>query len=107
MAQSLSRHFPLLPSIPGKLSPLEAQYGNGWSCVDVAAEIIKAIKVYCPYAEDAELRVKVQENLRLCYLRCPRGGKTYQSGMSLGLHCKYMHSCGETTNGVYGFHDIQ
>ena len=59
--------------------------------------------MYCPYAEDAELRVKVQENLRLCYLRCPRGGKTYQSGMSLGLHCKYMHSCKQPSMVHMGF----
>jgi len=31
-------------SIPGGLTATEANYGNGWSCVDVAAEIIKTIR---------------------------------------------------------------
>jgi len=35
-------------SIPGGLSPLEACYGNGWSCADVAAEIIKSIREQFP-----------------------------------------------------------
>merc|ERR1719221_1265230 len=32
-------------SIPANLGPTQANYGNGWSCVDVAAEIIKTMKV--------------------------------------------------------------
>merc|ERR1712070_648999 len=31
-------------SCPGDCNPLAANYGNGWTCIDVAAEIIKAIK---------------------------------------------------------------
>jgi phosphatidylserine/phosphatidylglycerophosphate/cardiolipin synthase-like enzyme len=75
-------------SIPGNLSATEANYGNGWSCVDVAAEIIKAIKAQFPDAHHGDLREKVKDNLRLCFIRCPRGGKSYKDGKTLGLHCK-------------------
>lgn len=76
-------------SIPGNCSPTEANYGNGWSCVDVAAEIIKCIQKQFPDAHDGDLRHKVQENLRVCFLKSPRGGYSYKSGATLGLHCKY------------------
>ena len=77
-------------SIPGNLSPTEANYGNGWSCVDVAAELIKTIIKLFPEAEEnhAKLRNIVKDNLRVCFLRSPRGGTRYNDGASLGLHCK-------------------
>jgi hypothetical protein len=75
-------------SIPGDLSPAEACYGNGWSCVDVAAEIIKSIQKQFPDAHDGDLRLKVENNLRLCMLKSPRGGSSYKDGGTLGLHCK-------------------
>lgn len=74
-------------SIPGNLSPTEANYGNGWSCVDVAAEIIKCIRKQFPDAQDSRLREIVRDNLRICFLKSPRGGKTYKDGGNLGLHC--------------------
>jgi len=76
-------------SIPNDLPSTEANYGNGFSCVDVAAEIIKAIKDQYPEAHDGDLRLKVQENLRVCYVKCPKGGNHYSDGGSLGLHSKH------------------
>ncbi|KAL3902487.1 MAG: hypothetical protein SGARI_005810 [Bacillariaceae sp.] len=76
-------------SIPGDLSPTEANYGNGWSCVDVAAEIIKRIKTQFPGAEDYKLREVVRDNLRVSFLRSPRGGCNYKDGQTLGLHAKH------------------
>jgi hypothetical protein len=75
-------------SIPGGCSPTEANYGNGWDCVDVAAEIIKSIQKQFPDAHDGDLRHKVESNLRICFLKSPRGGSSYKSGATLGLHCK-------------------
>jgi hypothetical protein len=75
-------------SIPGGCSPTEANYGNGWDCVDVAAEIIKSIQLQFPDAQDGDLRLKVQSNLRICFLKSPRGGSSYKSGATLGLHGK-------------------
>lgn len=75
-------------SIPNGLSPTEANYGNGWSCVDVAAEIIKRIKKQFPDAEANDLRKKVQENLRICFIKQAQGG-TYANGASIGLHSKH------------------
>lgn len=75
-------------SIPGGLSPTEACYGNGWSCVDVAAEIIKRIKKQYPDAEDDDLRTKVTENLRICFIREERGN-AWDDGMTMGMHAKH------------------
>lgn len=76
-------------SIPGDLSPTEACYGNGWSCVDVAAEIIKKIKKLYPTAADGELRARIENNLRVCFLRSPQGNR-YKDGQTLGLHCTFL-----------------
>lgn len=73
-------------SIPGGLKGTEANYGNGWSCVDVAAEIIKCIQKQFPDAPDVKLREVVEDNLRVCFLKSPRGGNTYKDGSTLGLH---------------------
>jgi len=75
-------------SIPGGLSSTEANYGNGWNCVDVASEIIKRIQKLFPNAGDQELRRTVEENLRVCFLRSPHG-RHYSDGSTLGLHSKH------------------
>lgn len=76
-------------SIPGGLTPLEANYGNGWSCVDCAAEIIKRIqKQFKNNVDDVMLRSKVENNLRICYIR-HAGRKTYDDGKSIGNHSKF------------------
>lgn len=75
-------------SIPGDLSPAEANYGNGWSCVDVAAEIIKTIRDQFPSAKDGELRQKVAQNLRVCFIREARGS-AWEDGKTMGMHSKH------------------
>lgn len=75
-------------SIPGHLSMTEANYGNGWTCVDVAAEIIKRIKKQYPFADDAVLRESVVTNLRVCYIRHD-GESTYEDGTNIGNHSKF------------------
>jgi phosphatidylserine/phosphatidylglycerophosphate/cardiolipin synthase-like enzyme len=75
-------------SIPGGLKATEANYGNGWSCVDVAAEIIKTIRNNYPAATDAILRQKVSENLRVCFLREKRG-QHWDDGMTMAMHAKH------------------
>jgi phosphatidylserine/phosphatidylglycerophosphate/cardiolipin synthase-like enzyme len=76
-------------SIPEGLQPTEAQYGNGWSCVDVAAEIIKTIKKQFPNAPDKDLRKKVEENLRVCFIRRKCGNKWDNGTDTVGLHSKH------------------
>jgi len=75
-------------SVPGGLTIRDTFYGNGWSCVDVAAEILKAIRRNYKQVDDEALRLKFQ-NLRLCFLR---GGKSksrlWKNGSSMGLHSK-------------------
>lgn len=75
-------------SIPNGLTPTEACYGNGWSCVDVAAEIIKRIKKQFPNAEDDDLRTKVSDNLRVCFIKQAQGN-AYSDGTTVGLHSKH------------------
>lgn len=75
-------------SIPGNLSMTEANYGNGWNCVDVAAEIIKEVQSLHPEADDAKLRDIVARNLRICFIRQARGNK-YDDGMTVGMHAKH------------------
>lgn len=75
-------------SIPGGLSPTEANYGNGWSCIDVAAEIIKRIRTQFPNAKDKDLRTKVSNNLRVAFIREERGS-TWADGMNMGMHAKH------------------
>lgn len=73
---------------PGGLKPTDACYANGWSCIDVAAEIIKTIAKRFSHVDDASLRLKVAENLRVCYLRntC---GERWEDGAPLALHSKH------------------
>jgi phosphatidylserine/phosphatidylglycerophosphate/cardiolipin synthase-like enzyme len=54
--------------VPGNLSPLEAIYGNGWSCADVASEIIKTMRDLDD-VDDATLRRTVENDLRVCTLK--------------------------------------
>jgi hypothetical protein len=79
-------------SIPGGLKATEANYGNGWSCVDVAAEIIKRIQKQFPDAPDEKLRIVVHDNLRICFIKSLRGGYRYKNGGTLGLHCTFILS---------------
>ncbi|KAL7533188.1 hypothetical protein ACHAXR_005090 [Thalassiosira sp. AJA248-18] len=75
-------------SIPGGLKGTEANYGNGWDCVDVAAEIIKGIQKLHSDVDDAKLRAMVLDNLRICFVRHDKNAK-YQDGKTIGLHSKH------------------
>jgi phosphatidylserine/phosphatidylglycerophosphate/cardiolipin synthase-like enzyme len=75
-----------LGSVPGGLAKTNL-YANGWSCVDVASEIIKRIKKQFPEADDAALREKVGINLRVCFIRHAKKN-TYADGMTIGNHSK-------------------
>eukprot|EP00557_Chaetoceros_sp_GSL56_P008743 CAMPEP_0176497338 /NCGR_PEP_ID=MMETSP0200_2-20121128/11669_1 /TAXON_ID=947934 /ORGANISM="Chaetoceros sp., Strain GSL56" /LENGTH=555 /DNA_ID=CAMNT_0017895341 /DNA_START=94 /DNA_END=1761 /DNA_ORIENTATION=+ len=75
-------------SIPGGLGLTDACYGNGWTCVDVAAEIVKRIKKLFPNASDDKLRQLVRENLRVCFIRHAKK-TTYQDKKNIGNHSKY------------------
>ena len=74
-------------SIPGGMKGTEANYGNGWSCVDVAAEIVKSIKKQDTEVDDAKLRSMVLDNLRICFIRHGKSSE-YEDGKTIGLHSK-------------------
>jgi len=63
-------------------------YSNGWSCEEVAAEIIKAMRELYPNASQAEIKKKAVDNLRICWLRTKKGNE-WQTGCKVGLHSKF------------------
>lgn len=63
-------------------------YSNGWSCEEVAAEIIKTMRDEFPGASNEEIKQKVVENLRVCYLKNKRGN-TWEDENKVGLHSKF------------------
>lgn len=75
-------------SIPGGLNGTEANYGNGWDCVDVAAEIVKRIQKQYTKVDDEKLRAMIAENLRICFIRHDKQAQ-YADGKSIGLHSKH------------------
>lgn len=75
-------------SIPAGLKMTEACYGNGWSCNDVASEIIKHVQKLHPEANDSRLREIVARNLRVCFIRQARGN-AYDDGTTIGMHAKH------------------
>lgn len=54
----------------------------------MCAEIIKRILKQFPDAEDSELRKRVKENLRVCFVKHAESS-TYEDGGNIGLHSKY------------------
>jgi phosphatidylserine/phosphatidylglycerophosphate/cardiolipin synthase-like enzyme len=76
-------------TVPGGLNAnSKTVYGNGWSCVDVASEIIKTIRKKHPDANDELLRMKIEQKLRICFIRQKRGQR-YTDGMPIGMHAKH------------------
>jgi len=75
-------------SIPGGLHIWDALYGNGWTCNDVAAEIVKTIQKQFPDADEGSLREKVESNLRLCYIRETMGNH-WEDEKTMGMHAKH------------------
>lgn len=81
-------------SIPNGMSPTEALYGNGWSCEDVASEIIKTITEQYSDVDDATLREVVLDNLRVCYIKEGMGNKWADAQKdsdigTMGMHAKH------------------
>lgn len=75
-------------SIPGGLKLFEACYGNGWTCVDVAAEIVKTIHKTHPDATMVALRRVVANKLHISHVR-QRRGNFYDNGGTIGMHAKH------------------
>ena len=64
-------------------------YSNGWSCEEVAAEIIKAMSEVSPEAiTEMQMKEKAVAHLRVCFLRNKRGDE-WETGSKVGLHSKF------------------
>lgn len=75
-------------SVPGKLSPATANYGNGWSTIDVGCEIIRAIKEHVEDIEEDRLLEMVRKNLRITMLRTS-SETAWEDGEFKGNHAKF------------------
>jgi len=73
-------------SVPG--GDMFASYGNGWSCADCASEIIKCVRKQVIIVSDHKLRRKVEDNLRLCFIK-HKTKKKYSDGNRIGNHSKF------------------
>lgn len=67
----------------------DANYGNGWSCEDVASEIIKAVQEHFPDAEEERLAGLVGCNLRVAYVRGSCGTMDWLERKKAGNHAKF------------------
>lgn len=77
-------------SIPGGLSPTEANYGNGWDCNEVASEIAKCMKNSNSDASLETIRQHLQDHLKVCFIkRSALHRSKYESDMTIGLHSKH------------------
>eukprot|EP00927_Polykrikos_kofoidii_P073526 TRINITY_DN69556_c0_g1_i1.p1 TRINITY_DN69556_c0_g1~~TRINITY_DN69556_c0_g1_i1.p1 ORF type:complete len:586 (+),score=76.23 TRINITY_DN69556_c0_g1_i1:71-1828(+) len=81
-------------AVPGTCSPLVANYGNGWSCVDVAAEILKAMQNHRrenhgDEPQEAHLRGILEDQLRISHIRTQAGCDKFSSGQEIGNHAKF------------------
>lgn len=77
-------------SIPGGLTPTEANYGNGWSCTEAASEIVKCIQKSHPDKSMETVRQQVQDHLKICFIkRSSLHQKKYKTDMTIGLHSKH------------------
>lgn len=75
-------------STPGGLKSRGVYYGYGWSVNDVASELIKRIKKQFFFIRDVDLRRKIKEKLRICYVGHNKS-RTYSDGGNIGLHSKF------------------
>jgi phosphatidylserine/phosphatidylglycerophosphate/cardiolipin synthase-like enzyme len=71
-------------------SPGEARgkYSNGWSCEETAAEIIKTMSEEYPEATEKQIKEKVINNLRICFIK-NKNGDTWETNNKVGLHSKF------------------
>jgi phosphatidylserine/phosphatidylglycerophosphate/cardiolipin synthase-like enzyme len=78
-------------STPGGLWPLSLgnRYGHGWSCVECAVKIVKTVRKQYPMdVTDDALRQRINDNLRICYIR-QKHGNTWEDGNTMALHSKH------------------
>jgi len=64
------------------------KYSNGWSCEETAAEIIKTMSEEYPEATEKQIKEKVINNLRICFIK-NKNGDTWETNNKVGLHSKF------------------
>ena len=63
-------------------------YSNNWSCEEVAAEIIKTVVEQYPDATEEEIKKKMTDHLRVCFIKNKCGSVWPNSKRTVGLHSK-------------------
>lgn len=61
----------------------------GWTCVDVAAEILRSIRKQFPKATISDLERIESEQLQVSFVRGKNGENQWEDGMTMGLHSKH------------------
>jgi len=76
-------------SRPSNLQATDGAYGNGYSCEDVATQIIKQMLKMYRSADTEKMRIQVAKNLSISYIRREAGKTSYEDGATIGLHSKH------------------
>merc|ERR1711920_96141 len=76
-------------SIPANLSPVEASYGNGWTCEDVEAQIINITKEHIQQIDEEKFTRHLEECLQISFLRGSRGDCDWYQSVKGANHAKF------------------
>jgi len=76
-------------SRPSNLVATDGAYGNGYTCTDVAIEIVKCIRREYSSVKTDALREKVTKHLRISYIKRNKGITIYENGATIALHSKH------------------
>jgi len=63
-------------------------YSHGWTCEEVAAEIVKTMRDDNPSANMDVIKKKAVENLHVCFIKNKKGD-AWEDGNKVGLHSKF------------------
>lgn len=75
-------------AVPSNVSPLVANYGNGWSREQVCRKIVKAIRAERTEASTRELQQCVQR-VRVAFIRLATADGKWEDGAKIGNHAKF------------------
>lgn len=76
-------------SLPSNLNMFQANYGNGWTCEDVEAEIIRAMKENCEDFIEERAAGLLDVNLKMAFMRGSCGSQDWKERTKTANHAKF------------------
>lgn len=76
-------------SRPSNLDMFQANYGNGWTCEDVEAEIIRAMKENCEDFIEERAAGLLDVNLKMAFMRGSCGSRDWKERRKTANHAKF------------------